>query len=229
MERARRIGILARLRHTGRQTWRGVGDRRLAEPCPAMLGAPRSGRTRRGGPWGEGPVLPPKQTGARAPAPQCGSARKSAKPRHLGPSSPSGNVRGGCRGWTPWAGRPLAIRNARRHHIAFGFAPPPPPFNFAFPPRKIRKNGRRRGGGRGGGGLRRPREEEPRRTGTTREKSTHTRGAKRRVERMRRARDFLIVELQVRAEDFLKCGFFGGGIILFLAPPPVRGKGCRTP
>ncbi|MFM2357299.1 MAG: hypothetical protein RJA61_36, partial [Candidatus Parcubacteria bacterium] len=24
-----------------------------------------------------------------------------AKPRHLGASSPSGNVRGECRGWTP--------------------------------------------------------------------------------------------------------------------------------
>jgi hypothetical protein len=26
---------------------------------------------------------------------------ESAKPRHLGASSPSGNVRGECRGWTP--------------------------------------------------------------------------------------------------------------------------------
>ena len=33
------------------------------------------------------------------------------------------------------------------------------------------------------------------------------RGAKRRVERMRRAGDFLIVESQVRAEDFLEGGF----------------------
>ncbi|MDO8522299.1 MAG: hypothetical protein Q7S08_03365 [bacterium] len=36
------------------------------------------------------------------------------------------------------------------------------------------------------------------------------RGAKRRVERMRRAGEFLIVELKVRAEDFLNCGFFDG-------------------
>ncbi len=47
----------------------------------------------------------PQTAGARAPAPQGGSARKRAQPRHLGASSPSGNVRGGCRGWTPWRER----------------------------------------------------------------------------------------------------------------------------
>src|SRR3989344_9696497 len=61
--------------------------------------------TRRSPKLGGGFLPPPKQAGARAPAPQCGSARKRAKPRHVGASSPSGNVRGGCRGWTPWAGR----------------------------------------------------------------------------------------------------------------------------
>ena len=29
------------------------------------------------------------------------TARKCAKPRHLSASSPSGNVRGECRGWSP--------------------------------------------------------------------------------------------------------------------------------
>ena len=35
--------------------------------------------------------------------PQAGSARKRRLPRHLGASSHSGNVRGGCRGWTSLA------------------------------------------------------------------------------------------------------------------------------
>ncbi|PIR96963.1 MAG: hypothetical protein COT91_03835 [Candidatus Doudnabacteria bacterium CG10_big_fil_rev_8_21_14_0_10_41_10] len=66
---------------------------RLVEPCrdEAKLG--------------EGSLPSPKQHGVRAPASQSGSARKCAKPIHLGASSPSGNVRGECRGWTPWAGR----------------------------------------------------------------------------------------------------------------------------
>jgi hypothetical protein len=33
---------------------------------------------------------------------------------------------------------------------------------------------------------------------------------------MRRARDFLVFEFQVRAEDFLKGGFFGGERGVFL-------------
>ena len=55
---------------------------RLVEPCrdEAKLG--------------EGFPPSPKQHGARAPAPQSGSVRRCAKPRHLGASSPSGNVRG---------------------------------------------------------------------------------------------------------------------------------------
>src|SRR3989338_2892857 len=59
--------------------------------------------TRRSPKLGGGFLPPPKQAGARAPAPQSGSARRSAKPRHLGASSHSGNVRGGCRGWTSLA------------------------------------------------------------------------------------------------------------------------------
>jgi len=45
---------------------------------------------------------------------------------------------------------------------------------------------------------------------------------------MRRARDFLILEFQVRAEDFLKGGFFGGERgeyqkpVVCLPHPPVR-------
>src|SRR3989338_399219 len=40
--------------NTMTKTRKGVGDRRLAEPCFAMQNAPRSGRTRRGGGWGKG-------------------------------------------------------------------------------------------------------------------------------------------------------------------------------
>ena len=50
---------------------------------------------------GEGFLPSPKQCPALAPAPQSGRARKSRTLRQIGASSPSGNVRGGCRGWTP--------------------------------------------------------------------------------------------------------------------------------
>ena len=55
------------------------------------------------------------------------------------------------------------------------------------------------------------------------------RGAKRRVERMRRAGDFEC-GMQIQAEDFLKkckCGFFGGErgqINACLPHPPVRAR-----
>ena len=57
--------------------------------------------TRRSPKLGGGFLPPPKQPPALAPAPQSGRARISRNPRHLGASSPSGNVRGECRGWTP--------------------------------------------------------------------------------------------------------------------------------
>src|SRR3990167_2660007 len=57
--------------------------------------------TRRSPKLGGGFLPPPKQPPALAPAPQSGRARISRKPRHLGARSPSGNVRGECRGWTP--------------------------------------------------------------------------------------------------------------------------------
>jgi len=78
---------------------------------------------------GEGFIPPPKQHGARAPAPQSGSARKCAKPRHLGASSPSGNVRGECRGWTP-LDRGRKIVEWYRHDRGFSFS--------EFPPRRNR-------------------------------------------------------------------------------------------
>ncbi len=87
------------------ETRKGVGDRRLAEPCPAMLGAPRSGRTRRGGRWGKESFLPPKGAVPEHRARRRGSARKSAAQTMLGASSPSENARGGCRGWPCLLGR----------------------------------------------------------------------------------------------------------------------------
>jgi|GEM_PF-2211502 len=71
------------------KTIRGVGDD--GRPSPAE--ARRS--------WGEDSFLSPSSFPARASAPQSALARKSRNPRHLGASSPSGNVRGECRGWTP--------------------------------------------------------------------------------------------------------------------------------
>ena len=65
----------------------------MAEPVGRAL-------PRRGEAGGRIPSFP-QTAGARAPAPQCRRARERANPRHLGASSPSGNVRGGCRGWTP--------------------------------------------------------------------------------------------------------------------------------
>src|SRR3989338_10992497 len=73
---------------------------------------------------GGGFLPPPKQLPARASRPQAALARKRRLPRHLGASSPSGNVRGGCRGWTPWAGR-IPRRKERRHHIGFRILEPP--------------------------------------------------------------------------------------------------------
>ena len=57
--------------------------------------------TRRSPKLGGGFLPPPKQPPALAPTPQSGRARISRNPRHLGASSPSGNVRGECRGLTP--------------------------------------------------------------------------------------------------------------------------------
>jgi len=51
--------------------------------------------------WGKDSFLPPNSMAPEPPARRREMARKRAKPRHLGVSSPSGNVRGGCRGWTP--------------------------------------------------------------------------------------------------------------------------------
>ncbi len=70
---------------------------------------------------GEGFLPSLKQHGARAPDPQSGSARRCAKPRHLGASSPSGNVRGECRGWTP-LDRGQKIVECKRHNIEFVFS-----------------------------------------------------------------------------------------------------------
>src|SRR3989344_2190175 len=103
---------------------------------------------------GGGFLPPPKQLPARASRPQAALARKRRLPRHLGASSPSGNVRGGCRGWTPWAGRPLAMTECTRHNFGFciSFRPLPvslqearpaflPPHSNSNPPprKKIRK------------------------------------------------------------------------------------------
>ena len=131
----------------------------MAEPVGRAL-------PRRGEAGGRIPSFP-QTAGARAPAPQCGSVRKRAKPRHLGASSPSGNVRGGCRGWTPWAGQPLATRNARRHHWHLHLSRLPclskarpdlarfRPYNFKrIPPRKNKKHE----SGNGRGRTRRPEE-----------------------------------------------------------------------
>ena len=106
---------------------------------------------------------------ARAPAPQCGSARKSTLPRHLGASSPSGNVRGGCRGWTPWAGRTTSDKNDTRLNIEFAFysdcfflrrsltEPRFRPFNFKKNPPAKKKHGEaERGRGRHGEGTPEP-------------------------------------------------------------------------
>ena len=109
--------------------------------------------------WGEDSFLPPKQNGARAPAPQGESARKRAKPRHLGASSPSGNVRGGCRGWTPrrWT-IPKRMNEGTNVFSSDCFflrrSPTEPPFSAhsifkKSPPRK-RKSMERRKRGEGG-------------------------------------------------------------------------------
>jgi hypothetical protein len=67
--------------------YRGVGDE----------GKTRTHEARRR--WGKDSFLPPNSCAARAPRPvRAGSARKSGAPKHLGPSSPSGNARGECRG-----------------------------------------------------------------------------------------------------------------------------------
>ena len=87
------------------KTRKGVGDRRLAEPCFAMQNAPRSGRTRRGGRWGKEAFLPPKGAAPEHRARRRGSARKSDVQTMLGASSPSENARGGCRGWPCLLGR----------------------------------------------------------------------------------------------------------------------------
>ena len=87
------------------KTRKGVGDRRLAEPCFAMQNAPRSGRTRRGGRWGKESFLPPKGAAPEHRARRRGSARKSDAQTMLGASSPSENARGGCRGWPCLLGR----------------------------------------------------------------------------------------------------------------------------
>jgi len=69
-------------------------------------------KTRRGVVRGRTPKERGPEAGGRIPSfpqtgwrpstrTQGGSARESAKPRHLGASSHSGNVRGGCRGWSP--------------------------------------------------------------------------------------------------------------------------------
>ena len=87
------------------KTRKGVGDRRLAEPCFAMQNAPRSGRTRRGGRWGRESFLPPKGAAPEHRARRRGSARKSDAQTMLGASSPSENARGGCRGWPCLLGR----------------------------------------------------------------------------------------------------------------------------
>ena len=87
------------------KTRKGVGDRRLAEPCFAMQNAPRSGRTRRGGRCGKESFLPPKGAAPEHRTRRSGSARKSDAQTMLGASSPSENARGGCRGWPCLLGR----------------------------------------------------------------------------------------------------------------------------
>ena len=51
--------------------------------------------------WGKDSFLPPNSLLPSPPLRRAEMARISRKPRHLGASSPSGNVRGECRGWTP--------------------------------------------------------------------------------------------------------------------------------
>src|SRR3989344_7908932 len=53
--------------------------------------------------WGKDSFLPPNSMAPEPPARRRAMARRSANPRHLGASSPSGNVRDECRGWSPWS------------------------------------------------------------------------------------------------------------------------------
>ncbi len=116
------------------KTRMGVGDD--GWPSPAQLCWVRREADARGEEeLGGGTLSPPKQMRARASRPQAALVRKSTLPRHLGASSPSGNVRGGCRGWTPWAGR-IPWRYERRHHIGFVFTSPRRPFLFGTHPRE---------------------------------------------------------------------------------------------
>ena len=117
--------------------------------------------------WGEDSFLPPNSLAPEPPARRRAMARRSAKPRHLGASSPSGNVRGECRGWTPLdQGRKIV--EWERHNIEildFEFrqlpslkgSPPeaqsPIPFQKESP-RQTKKNGKAMGRGRNAEALR---------------------------------------------------------------------------
>jgi len=77
--------------------------------------------------WGKDSFLPPNSLLPSPPLRRAEMARISRNPRHLGASSPSGNVRGECRGWSP-LDRGRKIVECKRHNIEFVFS-------FFCPPR----------------------------------------------------------------------------------------------